>query len=275
MLGNVFTSAGQLLAGHLGMVAQMIGAGFTLVVCVAVWAIGWNRRQRAANKPGMSSLPFIAACFAIALIAVGGGAYGVGLRSAIAIPVPPNAPDPSRRSEINYTKTEAEKLINALGPLSETYDSASETAGTIASNLLYFSREIPQFPEPISNPANKNGPEERRAFVLRILDNRDNKLEQLNALIIALNKAADNKPKEKAELFEPVDSIGSVTGALVMYRTAIQYLRGQTPGDLSYKIVLAPANELLNEHLQVFKRQIDTRRQEIASETTKIRDYLR
>jgi hypothetical protein len=58
---------------------DMIGVG-VLVIIGIVAVIRWHRRQRAAKKLGMASWPFIAACFAIALIAVGAGGYGLGLR---------------------------------------------------------------------------------------------------------------------------------------------------------------------------------------------------
>lgn len=83
MLGNLFTSAGQLLAGQLGTgQEQVTGALATLVFCCGIWLVGWNRRQRADNKPGMASLWIIASCFLVALIAVGGATYGLGLRSS-------------------------------------------------------------------------------------------------------------------------------------------------------------------------------------------------
>jgi hypothetical protein len=65
----------------------MIGWSVTSALCIW-WLVGWHRKQRAANKPGMASLPFIVLCFLIAIIAVGGAAYGLGMRtSAQAIPL--------------------------------------------------------------------------------------------------------------------------------------------------------------------------------------------
>jgi hypothetical protein len=84
MLGNLFTSAGQLLLGQLGWVEQVIGGVATLVLCGFVALIGWNRRQRADRKPGMASFWIISACFAVALIAISCAAYGLGLRSSTA-----------------------------------------------------------------------------------------------------------------------------------------------------------------------------------------------
>jgi hypothetical protein len=80
MVANFFTSAWQLLASQLDAGHQVIGGVLTLFVCMSLWAVGWNRRQIAAKKPGMASLPIILACFAIALIAIGGAAYGLGAR---------------------------------------------------------------------------------------------------------------------------------------------------------------------------------------------------
>src|SRR5580704_13719463 len=55
------------------------------IAVVAVWAaisaILWHRRQRAEGKPGMASTWFVILCFGIALLAVGGGVYGLALRS--------------------------------------------------------------------------------------------------------------------------------------------------------------------------------------------------
>jgi hypothetical protein len=79
---NALFTAYQILVGQLGGVEQVIGGIVVAIIALAIWAIGWNRRQRAANKPGMASLPIIALCFAIALIAMGGATYGLGLRAA-------------------------------------------------------------------------------------------------------------------------------------------------------------------------------------------------
>jgi len=54
----------------------------TALACIIWLVIGWHRRQRAANKLGMASWPFIAVCFTVALLAIAGGAYGLGLKFA-------------------------------------------------------------------------------------------------------------------------------------------------------------------------------------------------
>lgn len=68
------------VAGFLGpadMIGYLIGFGFV------IWAaIGWHRRERAAKRLGMASWYFIAPCVLIAIIAVAGAAFGLGLRSA-------------------------------------------------------------------------------------------------------------------------------------------------------------------------------------------------
>jgi hypothetical protein len=60
------------------------GGDMMMLAIVAVIGIvamiRWHRAQRAMKKLGMASLPFIVACFVVALIAIGGGAYGLGLK---------------------------------------------------------------------------------------------------------------------------------------------------------------------------------------------------
>jgi hypothetical protein len=60
--------------------ADMIG--YLIAVCfVLVWIVSWHRKRTAGGKRGLDSWYFIALSFLIAVIAVGGAAYGIGLRS--------------------------------------------------------------------------------------------------------------------------------------------------------------------------------------------------
>ena len=74
----------NLAAGWIGDLLTPYGmTGFAIAVAVTVaFAIYWHRQNRKAGKLGMASWPFIFACFAIAAIAIGGGAFGLGLRFA-------------------------------------------------------------------------------------------------------------------------------------------------------------------------------------------------
>src|SRR5579864_8537068 len=61
--------------------------GWAFVLATIVWlVVNWHRRQRVAKKPGMASWPFIAVCIAIALLAVAGASYGLGLKFASITP---------------------------------------------------------------------------------------------------------------------------------------------------------------------------------------------
>jgi len=74
----------NLAAGWIGDLLTPYGmTGFAIAVAVTVaFAIYWHRQSHKAEKLGMASWPFIFACFAIAAIAIGGGAFGLGLRFA-------------------------------------------------------------------------------------------------------------------------------------------------------------------------------------------------
>jgi hypothetical protein len=84
---------------------DMIGAVIVLVAIV-IGVIRWHRNQRAAKKLGMASLPFIVACFVFALIAIGGGAFGLGLRmSAVPVTAPITRPDTRLRLRLDPAGT--------------------------------------------------------------------------------------------------------------------------------------------------------------------------
>jgi hypothetical protein len=139
MLGNIVTSAGQLLAGQLGTgPEQVTGALLMLVFCGGIWFVGWNRRQRAANKPGMNSLPIIIACFAIALIAVGAGAYGIGLRSA---PTPTSLADPKIAELTNERDSAIRDRDNARQQLASRPAPQSESFQPVAPKRIYDPEE--------------------------------------------------------------------------------------------------------------------------------------
>lgn len=61
------------------MIGYLIALGFVLV-----WIANWHRKRLAAGKRGMDSWYFIALSLVVAVVAIGGAAYGVGLRSASA-----------------------------------------------------------------------------------------------------------------------------------------------------------------------------------------------
>jgi len=73
----------NLFAGFVADVSSpygMIGALFSVGLMVYL-VVGWHRKQLAAGKRGVDSWPFIALAFVVAAIAIGGGAYGLGVRS--------------------------------------------------------------------------------------------------------------------------------------------------------------------------------------------------
>lgn len=91
--------AANYVAGAFGPTSMV---GISIALAVVVWAvIGWHRRQRAANKPGMASWQFISICFAVAAIAF--GAYGLGVTrstSAAATDRPPKTVDADTLAEV-------------------------------------------------------------------------------------------------------------------------------------------------------------------------------
>ena len=83
-MGFLLDLVANLLATWLADLLTPYGmTGLAIAVAVTVaFAIYWHRQSRKAGKLGMASWPFIFACFAIAALAIGGGAYGLGLRFA-------------------------------------------------------------------------------------------------------------------------------------------------------------------------------------------------
>jgi hypothetical protein len=82
----------------------------------------------------------------------------------------PNTPAPSSApaKKPPYAKDEAPRVLKALTGLSEVYDSLSEVAGSVQSSLFFYSRAQSQLPESMLNPANPNGPAERRDLISRL-----------------------------------------------------------------------------------------------------------
>ncbi|HTC02128.1 MAG TPA: hypothetical protein VK749_01905 [Xanthobacteraceae bacterium] len=118
---------------------DVIGVAVLLVIGVAT-LIRWHRRQRAAKKLGMASLPFIALCFAVALLAVAGGAYSLGLRFSDKAPdartdtttVQPGSqlPPPSQPTKPpkNYFPAEKIELGNLLSGIASKLNNEGLTA---------------------------------------------------------------------------------------------------------------------------------------------------
>jgi hypothetical protein len=129
------------LFGPTTMIAWLI----TLAV-VIYGVIAWHRRQRTAKKLGMASWQFIALCFAIALIAVAGGAYGLGLKFASNaadasqdVTTKPNAP-PQAEQTLNrkYRAADAPKLLPLLQQASDIVD----TGTLLARDLVQFNNGL-------------------------------------------------------------------------------------------------------------------------------------
>ena len=78
-MGFLVDLVANLLAAWLAELLTPYGmTGFAIsVVLTVVLAIYWHRQQRKAGKLGMASWTFIIACFAIAALAIGGGAFGL------------------------------------------------------------------------------------------------------------------------------------------------------------------------------------------------------
>jgi hypothetical protein len=64
------------LSSPSGMMGYLVGLGF-----IIYGVIGWHRKRIAGGKRGVDSWYFIAFAFLVAVIAVGGAAFGIGLRS--------------------------------------------------------------------------------------------------------------------------------------------------------------------------------------------------
>jgi len=128
---NAFFTAYQILVGQLDGTEQVIGAVLVTVIAIAIWGIGWHRRQRAANKLGMSSLTFIISCFAIALIAASFGAYGLGARASKAdVPTDPGTP---KRMMTSY---DVEARLRAIDVLDDAMSKLQPLAQIGQNDLL-------------------------------------------------------------------------------------------------------------------------------------------
>lgn len=71
------------LVGDLSSPSAMLG--YLLTIGFVIYAIiGWHRRRIAGGKRGVDSWYFIALSLVVAGVAIGGAAYGIGLRSSVA-----------------------------------------------------------------------------------------------------------------------------------------------------------------------------------------------
>jgi hypothetical protein len=134
-LVNLAAGAVGELSSPSGMIGYLIGLGV-----LVYGAIGWHRKRTAEGKRGMDSWYFIALSFVIAGIAIGGGAYGIGLRSAA-------APDPNRVSQDTAQ----------IQP-----SSAAPTGSVLVSSRYYSTKnkeEVAAFLDKISDAINKTGDE--------------------------------------------------------------------------------------------------------------------
>ena len=135
--------------------ASMTGWLFALGTIVWV-AVNWNRRQRAANKPGMASWPFIAVCSTIAILAVAGAAYGLGLRYAVSTTTSTAAPngdgpidlftgkkiaaaDPYPELILTtryYSKKNKEDIADILDKMADTFNKQGRDALALAETAI-------------------------------------------------------------------------------------------------------------------------------------------
>jgi hypothetical protein len=126
-LVNLGASAISELSSPSGMMGYLVALGFSVVAVV-----GWHSRRVVSGKRGVDSWYFIALAAVVAIIAIAGAAYGIGLRSAIASAVPQadkpvTAPTPTSspqlaRLRVHYTSVSPSPEIieadNVLKPMS-------------------------------------------------------------------------------------------------------------------------------------------------------------
>jgi hypothetical protein len=126
-LVNLGASAISELSSPSGMMGFLVALGFIVVAVV-----GWHSRRVASGKRGVDSWYFIALAAVVAMIAIAGAAYGIGLRSGVAPAVPQadkpiTAPAPTSsaqlaRLRVHYTSVspspEVIETDNVLKPMS-------------------------------------------------------------------------------------------------------------------------------------------------------------
>jgi hypothetical protein len=88
-LVNLGASAIGELSSPSGLMGYLVALGFIVVAVV-----GWHSKRVVSGKRGVDSWYFIALAAVVAVIAIAGAAYGIGLRSAVASSVPPQAEKP-------------------------------------------------------------------------------------------------------------------------------------------------------------------------------------
>jgi|GEM_PF-5742768 len=146
--------------------------GWAFVLATIVWlVVNWHRRQRVAKKPGMASWPFIAVCIAIALLAVAGASYGLGLKFANTAPevLPGLAPEPPQavplaaspptstpapvpaqtKTLADYPLDERAKIRPLISQLIEILNTEGADAQKKAEAVLYPIRGLELDPHPI------------------------------------------------------------------------------------------------------------------------------
>jgi hypothetical protein len=83
---NVAANIAASALSPVDMLGYLIALGF-----VVFWVAGWHRKRMAKGKRGVDSWYFIALTFIVAALAIGGAAYGLGLRSVVSGEIPNKA----------------------------------------------------------------------------------------------------------------------------------------------------------------------------------------
>jgi hypothetical protein len=129
LLVNLAASVVADLSSPTGMIGYVFGIGL-----IAYWTIGWHRKQIPQGKRGVDSWYFIALSFLVATVAIGAGAYGLGLRSApqvgiaksSAAPTNPSAATSVLNSNRFYSAQNKEEVSGRLDRISEEINKADK-----------------------------------------------------------------------------------------------------------------------------------------------------
>jgi hypothetical protein len=143
ILINLFAGFLADLSSPHGLIGILISLGFAIYVIAS-----WHRKRIAAGRRGVDSWYFIALSLVVAMIAIGGGAYGIGLRSAAAPQAPKNEPQQTAENPATapagsvliatryYSAKNKEEVAEFLDKISDSINKTADQMLVLAQQAL-------------------------------------------------------------------------------------------------------------------------------------------
>lgn len=226
--------------------------GYVLGLAIVAWMVfRWHQHQRAAKKRGMASWQFIALCFLLALIAIGGGAFGLGLRFANQSNEPTQSAtqqSPTPRPLPHYSQKEKNDLLDAYRDLTTMLNKYGAPALNLGNTF------INEWEDGGPNPFNKETVIGRLKAINTLIDQLD--IEMFQKYI--RGNAYENELLDVVVSNTPKTQLNDLRNALAGFINSATYVSViSKDGDNWEKIpgvhvVLEPSERQLKAALQPF-----------------------